>query len=124
MTITEFLEARIAEDEAAARASFDEPWLGREDNGKWEVVGSRVDGDCYFSIGSSEEPPIYFLTEGQAEHIARHDPARVLAECAAKREIVSVQAVSKVTAIPNPFILRALASVYAEHQDYRQEWQL
>jgi hypothetical protein len=53
-----FLNARLDEDEAAARAAAGAPWLP--------------------DIG----------TDAVAEHIARHDPARVLREIAAKRAIV------------------------------------
>ena len=92
-TITEFLEARIAEDEKMAR--FYGP----------------------FAMGT----------------------ARVLAECAAKRAII-VQA-QKATELERDWdeqewqgtvehsepyagdaILYALAAVYADHPEYRQEW--
>ena len=61
-------------------------------------------------------------------------PARVLAECEAKRAIVE-QAESAEAAIegewnishgenPGWLILAHLAAVYADHPDYRQEWAL
>src|SRR5688572_20799212 len=71
MTLTEFLLARLTEDEAAARAAAGEhgvypgTWWGQEAGGEPSGVSSE-DG----------------------AHIARHDPARVLAECEAKRRIV------------------------------------
>jgi hypothetical protein len=86
-SITEFLEARIADDEGLATEALP---------GEPSVWGAR----------------------------GWYDPARVLAECAAKRAIIETQPVSKIAALPNPFILRALAAVYSGHPDYRQEWAL
>lgn len=59
-----------------------------------------------------------------AAHIANHDPARVLAECAAKRTIVEIYEVAG--DIPPPDsgwhlmkeALEALAGVYADHPDF------
>lgn len=69
-------------------------------------------------------------------------PARLLAECAAKRRIVELhQPRQRSVAHPRPLgstvervefvgepvydeTLRALASVYADHADYRAEWAL
>lgn len=99
MNIVEFLEARITEDEAMARAAS-------TDGGSWDTIsgiggstgsihaGGELfideDGDASYYGGS-----VIVYDEGtpdraQAEHIARHDPARVLAECKAKREIVEL----------------------------------
>ena len=69
VTITEFLLARIAEDEAVARAASPAPW-------QFGAAGS-------FAAGT-----VYDITKANAEHMTRHDPARVLAECEAKRRIV------------------------------------
>ena len=100
MTITEFLEARIAEDEAEAK------WV-------------EAEGDH----GSS---PV--------QH-----PARVLAECAAKRAIIKqnqsyVEAAAEREGIAfvgarcwqevTGDVLKLFAAVYADHEDYRQEWAL
>lgn len=69
----------------------------------------------------------------QREHIARHDPGRVLAEVEAKRRILDEyeQATgqyathSQVSAgeeIGLRFALKALALPYAEHPDYDEAW--
>ena len=49
-------------------------------------------------------------------HIARWDPARVLAECEAKRQLIE--------RVGNPDWagFRILALPYADHPDYQQEW--
>ncbi|MDB5243970.1 MAG: hypothetical protein JWP57_4596 [Spirosoma sp.] len=80
--LTEFLLARIAEDESAARAlpSF--------------IVDAAV---AYERI-----------------HFARWAPARVLAECDAKRRAREMQIADELD--------RILALPYADHPDYRSEW--
>ena len=60
LTLTEFLLARIAEDEAEARKA----------------------GPMWRNEWSAEDVDVTL-------HIERHDPARVLAECEAKRRIVA-----------------------------------
>src|SRR5690348_14236909 len=74
-TLTEFLLARIAEDEAVAQASA--PY-------SWTADG----GDVY--AGHPTALIAEYVEVSWAAHIARHDPARVLAECKAKREIVGL----------------------------------
>jgi hypothetical protein len=60
---------------------------------------------------------------GSAAHVARHDPARVLAECEAKRRIVDSEGSPYVEGhVPATRTLRFLALPYADHPDYRQEW--
>lgn len=99
MTITEFLEARITEDEAQAKYVHEY-------------------GDTGGLFG----------------------PARVLAECAAKRTIIeqAEEATGLDMSVDNdrrvasrdmdvePYcgdvILASLAAVYADHPDYQQEW--
>lgn len=75
------------------------------------------------------------------DHIARHDPARVLADVAAKRKLIEY-ITSPQHLCPKPQddenywweggervhrpipcgCLRALAAPYADHPDYREEW--
>jgi hypothetical protein len=94
VTLTEFLLTRIAEDEAVARAA-EQTWDSDRDGGWW--VGCDPDTQA---------------------HIARHDPARVLTECEAKRAIVEL------ISSPGPQALRLLALPYADHADYQPEWTL
>jgi hypothetical protein len=80
VTLTEFLQARYAEDEALARDASS-PSLRA-----WEVRGL----DIYAVAGPPSFNPIARHALGQqGEHMARWDPARVLAECEAKRRIIT-----------------------------------
>lgn len=148
MTLVEFLLTRIAEDEVLARtASTGQHWSWTEDGA--EMVSDHVTEyrtrECIIDTEGAN-PPGSGVT---GQHIARHDPARVLAECEAKRRIVDLYAEhrSTVMAYRNPRwadamndedrlnhkraesrhratedVLRLLALPYADHPDYREEW--
>lgn len=115
MTLTEFLLARIAEDERAAASS------GLTDQ-IWEAVR---DGEGVYVVGLSATIAEN-VNLGYEDHIARHDPARVQAECKAKRLIIeraeSVSADPGWVQVEGDAILAALALPYADHPDYNPEW--
>ena len=106
MTLTEFLLARIAEDEAAARSLGDEP--GR----RW----------LHSLRGVTDQDARRFG--------ARANPTRVLAECEAKRRIVERAEIAHERAKVGPsdgdsawfLAVRYLALPYADHPDFREEW--
>ena len=161
MTLTEFLLARIAEDEAVAREAsgstvVGEPynWRPSPNGDEWGVPhrsGPETEVLVALRPAVPQPPEVMSGQWGQvavwededgdwlptARHIARHDPARVLAECAAKRRIVEQceemcerdrmdagTGYWEVAADASLAAVRALASVYADHPDYRQEWAL
>ncbi len=74
MTLTDWLLEQIADDEAVAR-----------DAAGWESNGRAADVRGLVVYGDGPAP-----NNAAAEHIARFDPARVLAECASKRAIVAL----------------------------------
>lgn len=103
ITITEFLEERIAEDEAEAEKGWDH-------NGT--SMFARDNYGCLLI-----------------------KPSRVLAECAAKRDVVdSWTALAGTDLKGDPVrcgmysalsdVIADLAVVYASHEDYREEWAL
>jgi len=115
LTLTDFLLARIAEDEVAIRRAsmFPPRWVARPDDvGQPIIAGSFRVATCAESV---------------MDHIARHDPARVLAECEAKRAVVGLhpemlgwcQGCAH-ESYPCRTLL-ALALPYADHPDYREE---
>lgn len=160
-TLTDFLLARIAEDEAAARAvppldhNFDMGGARQDERFTFgRTLPSSADGMGNWS--KHRDDP------STAAHFLRHDPARVLAECEAKRRIVELhkswpvlvqrqpsfeqvdstdvnsmvfrasQQIAWATEQeyrakfgdepPTAPMLRALASVYADHPDYNPDW--
>jgi len=133
MTIIEFLTARYDEDEAAARTCLGVNALADMRRGidppRWTRDGGSIRDDRPDGSGH----PVLRVQHTwarEAEHITRHDPARTLADIAAKRRILEEHAPGRdrcdehdasFRTIPCPTIL-ALASVYADHPDHRQEW--
>ncbi len=122
MNIVEFLEARIAEDEAYARQAQGDKygWVDR-----WRVATGH---------GAATESVI-------TAHAFRLSPDRMLAECAAKREIidtyrsavrheagadVSTELSGKLTlsgiAQGLEIAIQYMATTYKDHPDYRREW--
>ena len=139
-----FITARLDEDEAAAKAAL---------RGPWSIAENEVWGTQIIAIDGSPVMPVY--VEGvtsaalsTAVHIARHDPARVLREAAAKRAILALHnrthecSVSSLEHHPEKgewlyisteyvdedgpewpcTTLRHLAAIWSDHPDYRAEW--
>lgn len=108
MTLTEFLLARIAEDEAAAL----------------RLCPGRNAANGHWRRGSLQDEAVRAIDPLDADHVLRHDPARVLAECEAKRRIVELNATKpgRKTTFRRLLTLQTLALPYADHPDYRQEW--
>lgn len=130
--LAEFILARIAEDEAAARAAYRSPWRQDDchvwtENSEWDPEGGPT---VYVNGGTYRNQAL------TAAHIARWDPARVLAECSAKRLIVETRnKLEAQMAADDPlgmgddaqlytldWVLQRLAVPYADHREYRQEW--
>ncbi|MFB4306766.1 DUF6221 family protein [Actinomadura sp. GTD37] len=122
MDLVEFLRARLARDEQIARDCASAPWRAAPSG----TVG--VDTGDPAHVAKAEN-------DAYAEHIARHDPARTLAEAAARRQIVDdyektawilgqggrtpdLEAAQSV----RESVLRLLALPYATHPAYQEEW--
>ncbi|MFE3281265.1 DUF6221 family protein [Nocardia sp. NPDC059239] len=135
MTIEEFLEARIAENEAIARAALRHPTkYNREtrdheragtDDGVWHIDSYTDPDDECTVVGAA----MTIYDEGghtaeQATHIARHDPARVLRQCAALRRVLEFGATlvsaSQQVEFENDVLL-PVAAIWPEHPDYPAE---
>lgn len=141
-----WLRAQLDEDERVALA-----WP--EDRRSWKSVGDRHlryasgSGEAAIAVDVSgrqfewwEQIWVRRATPDQGEHIVRHDPARVLADVAAKRAIVDEHeaqypdtsyAYCRVChvydlvhdAMPAPCrTLRLLATAYAGQPGWRAEW--
>jgi len=118
MTLTEFLLARIAEDEAE---------VGHVEKGSWADEGAGPNGVGWADVGANND-------------VLMARPSRVLAECEAKRRIVedakqdmlSAQALDyefgdhsgRTYDVANSMqdVLKVLATIYADHPDYDEAW--
>lgn len=128
MTIVEFIEQRLTEDEQAAREAMD-------DGHNWLVEEETI--DLYPDDREPYDGFMSFPRKAHAHHAALHDPARVLRQCAATRTLLEFWS----KAYQNPqdahlfagpdwdlvrgnarWTLRKLAAPYADHPDYREEW--
>lgn len=98
-----FLRARLDEDEQVARAATSGRWRWDLDGGAYEddPLGTATQewGSRGPDLMSGDEPVIgatgydasnVIVKRADANHIARHDPARVLAEVEAKRRIIEL----------------------------------
>lgn len=116
LTITAFILERIAEDEAVAMAAIP------ASSANWTPQSYRVIADGEWEVAEASVP--------SATHIARNDPARVLATCKAHRAIVEAAIVTLDmfrggTACDLAHTsLRALASIWADHDSYDERWAL
>lgn len=139
--LVQFLRARLDEDEQTAR---DTAWnMSTEIDNPWEARPAPDEADGWEIWSKGRFQLIRGTNEADAVHIARHDPARVLAEVDAKRQILGLHVAAEYIR-NDPFAgcttcswrdymedlhvrwpcptLRLLALPYAGHPDYREEW--
>lgn len=119
-TISAFILARVDADETAARAA-----ISATADATWSTLTYRVVASGEFEVADASVPV--------ASHIATHDPARVLAQCAAFRAIVEEHGANRYRVdpcdahdasfqtIPCP-TLRALASIWRDHDEFQEAW--
>jgi hypothetical protein len=137
--LVDFLRARLDEDERVAReaaqhagaalataAAREGAWKPPYDGPEW-----WNDYDHIFVVcdrpGQPRKVMIADCGSGAftlTPHIARHDPARILAEVEAKRRIVDRYAwlCEHGDTGGTAWVLPLLALPYADHPDYRNEW--
>lgn len=126
MDIAEFLTARYVEEERIARAA----------------VGRYADGSAWGPSWTYDRENFRVLIDGQAavaaentsdvdgEHIARHDPARVLADIAAKRKLLALwQQMDADLDLPKfhqaaDELLAQLLAPFDAHPDYDPAWRI
>jgi hypothetical protein len=117
-TLAEFLEARYAEREAAAKAAK------RDESGNWLA---SVDGEVF----ADEDRYVCSAIEVDATHIMLSDPASVLADIAAKRRLLKLHSAEPGQhpgfcwhdkhELPCP-TQRLLGAPFAAHPDYQEGW--
>lgn len=112
MTLVEFLQARLAEDELTALAAVD----GSPQWHNSHLYRDVKDEHGHYVIQADSRHP----SVEQAAHIARHGPARVLAEVDAKRAVIADYLRHDATGDLRARgiiedILRSMCAVYTEH---------
>jgi hypothetical protein len=142
LTLAAFLEARLAEDEAVA-------WF--DPNGgsapRW-VRGDVIPGaDQQVIVAVGARPSgrewrtsVAIASTDNVQRIIRHDPARVLADVAAKRKILAEHGPRVIRPVVDIYddecetchgsepgeypciTLKILASIYGEHPDFDPAW--
>lgn len=88
-----FIRARLDEDEAAAKSARPGPWDYETEVGGFGPVGCvmmPLGNHKGTRTGLTAFTPLGTQDAATAAHIARHDPARVLREVAAKRAILAL----------------------------------
>jgi hypothetical protein len=134
--LVQFLHDRLDEDESIAReaAHYEAGHWTTKDGYPVSVADELPEAADTFErvVVFDEGSP----SEEQAAHIARHDPARVLAEVAAKKRILDLYDAAHSDAVRDAIgidsqdgtisaitaALQYLATVYADHPDYNEAW--
>jgi hypothetical protein len=133
-SLRDFIAARLKEDFDAATAAGSGRWVHE---GRGRVEDDSTDDSRDYVVVYDEGSP----TEAQADHIARHDPARVLREVAAKRAILGefeqcmteLNAADRCTdptdglllvgkAAALNLVVGHLAALYSDHPDFDPNW--
>lgn len=141
--LIEFLLECIADDEAVAKAAIDPKEFKSSPDGRWLFVDVPYEGE--WPINADDEHSLWSgadLSDSDwALHATRFDPARILAECAAKRQVIEkLRELDDIEDVPGwdhcdlalvqgdemglSNALRALAAVYKDHEDYDESWVL
>ncbi|TSE14448.1 hypothetical protein B1A87_021620 [Arthrobacter sp. KBS0703] len=126
MDIIAFLEARIAEDEAVALAASPAPWEWFGEPGSDTAALYSANERTVLDARADHAPGYLECKAEDRVYIARFNPGRILAEGAAKRQMLAN--VPLVTDIPSEvggtseFVLMCMASPYRDHRDYQDGW--
>lgn len=113
--IETWLNAQLDEDERLARAA------GADTELSWHRDERYVAADRTHVDSDDEDLVLHIAMDGTPsamEHIARHNPARVLAEVEAKRLMLDLHRECTGAC----YVVRVLALPYAGRDGYREEW--
>jgi hypothetical protein len=120
--LVQWLRVQLDEDERIARTAPRGPWAVTD-------AGSIVDADSgrvVSSVGGALDGRVSCWPEGPVvDHVLAHDPARVLREIDAKRQLINwVRKWPLRTHTPASVdgVLELLALPYADRPGYREEW--
>ncbi|MFG3127379.1 DUF6221 family protein [Streptomyces tendae] len=118
--LVQWLRAQLDDDERTARAATPGPW-------KQSGIGEYGWGVSFSVPGTGVEAADSDQGRPDADHIARHDPTRVLREIDAKRRTLIRCEEALLSA--NPMLVHfakqtawEMAQPYADRPGYRDEW--
>jgi serine/threonine protein phosphatase PrpC len=122
-----FLNARLGEDEAAANAVQDNsaPWPGQWEPRERHALQTHNGWVLAVADGHGGD-----FRSGVVEHIARHDPARVLRDVEARRRIIARYEATQPPGYAEQEaqgwllldVIRDLTAAYSDHPDYDPAW--
>lgn len=113
-----FLRARLDEDAELARQAAEAGPLAQWDKDIDVMLGSALRLRRRLADGGVPDA----LAGAALAHAARHDPTRVLRQTAVLRDMVDLW--SRMVGTHAQACLRAVAAIWADHPDYREEWAL
>lgn len=129
--LVRWLGEQLDEDERIARGATDGPWT------RWRGGRLRGLGDLIHPVLTPGQKPgakaeIVTASWMDADHIAAHDPARVLREIDAKRDLLRFaeaihdhhETFTTGVAVRLEGTLRLFALAYADRPGFREEWRL
>ncbi|MGQ5606186.1 DUF6221 family protein [Streptomyces sp. EKS3.2] len=133
--LVQWLRAQLDEDEGPARAASAGPWSTRWRGQEYELVAptrAYPIAEWTYAIATVEPEVSAHRAEcdtADADHIVRHDPARVLREIDAARVLLAQYEGLK-SGLPDDMsgvfaletAIRAKAAVYADRPGYREAW--
>jgi hypothetical protein len=127
MDIIEFLEARISEDEAVAQAASPAPWEWFRKDGTRSPALYGADEQTVLDAYADDAPGYLSSKDEDRTYIAQFNPGRILAECAAKRQILAnvplvVTDMASEVGGTSEYVLMCMASPYRDHPDYQEGW--
>lgn len=127
MDIIDFLEARISEDEAVAQAASPAPWEWFIKAGNPTPALYGADEQTVLDAYSDNAPGYLACKAEDRVYIAQFNPGRILAECAAKRQILAnvplvVTDLAGEVGGTSEYVLMCMASPYRDHPDYQEGW--
>lgn len=151
VNIAEFLTARLDEDEDIAKEAKGD-YAQSTTSGEWTHINDHPDPDQHQRIVDAFGYTVHGDFDHDVDsdpwwtlpHIARHDPARVLREVAAKRQLLewcaavtehfdwaTLNQPGSLLHDPNAratntatLAMQAMATPYADHPDYQEGWKL
>lgn len=119
MDLVDFVRARLDEDEEMASAASPGPWATNAEHDEVTAVDGETVADG-FALSNRQ-------LRATVDHIARHDPSRVLSDVdSARRTLVRCQE-EMLSSIPRlihfaQMTVWEMAQRWSDHKEFREDW--